>query len=102
MIKPISPDEIVISLPDEVIEVFNELLKKNWRGESTTVTIYQTDVADLVASAMNISRNEVFNRRYLDVEEYYRKAGWRVSYEKPAYNESFRAYFEFSRSREER
>jgi hypothetical protein len=46
---------------------------------------------------MGVSRQEVFDNQWLDIEDIYREAGWKVSYDKPAYNETYKAYFTFSR-----
>ena len=44
-----------------------------------------------------LNRNEIFNKGWLNIEEVYRSAGWKVNYDKPAYNESYDAYFTFER-----
>ncbi|MFZ5424563.1 MAG: hypothetical protein ACOZAO_02065 [Patescibacteria group bacterium] len=96
--KPITPSGVgkakSASLPDVVIEVFNELIAQNFYGGSASVK--QKDaVAMLVAKGLD--RNEIFKKGWLDVEEVYRKAGWKVYYDKPGYNESYDAYFRFSK-----
>ena len=97
MTKPITPREAVPesleNFPDAVIESFNDLIKQNLRNGQAV--IMQRDVADMIASRLMISRNEVYNRNYLDVEPFYRQAGWIVIYDKPAYNESYEAHFTF-------
>lgn len=101
MSKPITPREITKAkkeaLPDAVFDAFNELIAKNWDGHSATML--QKDVAALIASKLDISRQEVFDNHYLDVESLYRKAGWTVEYDKPAYCETYEATFKFSKSR---
>lgn len=101
MSKPITPGEITkakqSALPDEVLDAFNEMIAKNWNGSSATVM--QNEVAKLIASKLQIKRQEVFDNHYLDVESVYRKAGWKVEYDQPGYNESYEAYFEFSKKR---
>ena len=37
----------------------------------------------------------LYEKHYLDVEDAYRKRGWIVDYDKPAYNETYDAFFEF-------
>jgi hypothetical protein len=45
------------------------------------------------------TRQQVFDNNWLDVEDIFRKAGWKVNYEKPAYNESYPASFKFQQQR---
>ena len=98
-IKPLKPSEISkikqTNIPDEVIEVFNELITANWKG--THAVILQTDAAKLVAKRLKITQQQVFDKCFLDIEDIYRKEGWAVKYDKPAYNEDYEATFEFSK-----
>ncbi len=97
MTEPIKPSEIVDAqikeIPPAVVEVWNRMLIKKYRNGA--VVIKQEDVISELVVALNISRENVFANGYLDVEEMYRKAGWKVMYDKPGYNESYDAYFEF-------
>ncbi|MCZ7862618.1 hypothetical protein O9X98_14680 [Agrobacterium salinitolerans] len=97
MTQPIRPDEIaeakVGHIPAAVIEAFNKLIALNFSGGSAEVK--QADVINEVVSTTNLDRYEIIDKGYLNVEEIFRKAGWKVSYEKPDYTESFPAYFEF-------
>ena len=96
---PIRPSEVAAnreaSIPEAVFDVFNELIQNSWDGSSATVS--QNAAAAKVAEALNISRGEVFELHYLDVEAHYRKAGWTVMYDKPAYCESYEATFKFTK-----
>lgn len=95
--KPIKPSEVIDKkqelIPDEVIEAFNEMIAANWNGTSSTVS--QTEVYALIKKKLG----KDFPMNYLDVEDIYRKAGWKVNYDKPGYNESYGATFEFSKKR---
>lgn len=110
MSKAISPDQVAAqkakSFPDFVFDAFNELIAANFTTGSATV--YQSKVIDLILAkankgltsadiddGMGLSWNDVLNKGYLNVEEVYREAGWKVTYDKPAYNESYPASFEF-------
>ena len=100
-IKPISPMEVESekrkNFPREVFEAFNELIVEN--AGSGEITVKQKDVvARMVKKGLNA--NEIFKKGWLDVEDVYRKAGWKVDYDKPAYNEDYDAYFTFSRKRQ--
>ncbi|MCS4088582.1 hypothetical protein [Rhizobium sp. BK176] len=97
MTKPISPDDIAEAkighIPEAVVAVFNKMIALNYTGGSATVR--QEDVLKEIANTTTLDRGEIFDKGYLNVEEIFRAAGWRVSYTKPDYTESFPAYFEF-------
>ena len=99
MTKPITPDEIAEAkeayLPPEVIEVFNDLIAKNWSGMSAK--FLQEDAVSEITVRMGCHRTEVFRNKWLDVEDVYRASGWAVTYDKPGWNENYAATFEFRR-----
>lgn len=99
MSKPITPDEVVSeqqqNIPSEVFDAFNALIAKHWNGGAASFAA--SEAANLIASKMNLSRSEVFDNKYLDVESVYRKSGWKVTYDAPAYNETYEATFTFSK-----
>ena len=84
-VKPIKPGEIgkkkEANIPDVVFEVFNELLTKNYSGRSATI---RQEVVVKLLVEKGLKRNEIFDRGWLDIENVYRKAGWKVIYDKPA------------------
>ena len=98
-VKPISPDEILDArqaiIPDEVITVFNEMIVENWKGSYAHVD--QDEVVNRIAVRMNVERQVIFDKGWIDVEPIFRNVGWKVEYDKPAYCESYAAYFEFSK-----
>ena len=100
MSGPIKPKEVqdkkLASIPEEVYEAFNELIVDNWDGKSASVS--QKSASVLVARALDITEQDVYLRHLLDVEDVYRKAGWKVVYDKPGYNEDYEAFFVFSKS----
>lgn len=103
-VKPLTPEEAAklskaeheASIPDEVIEAFNELIKKNWR--TWTATVGQHEVIQLAVdkSGGRLSPTMIYDNKWLDVEELFRKSGWEVDYDKPAYNETYEPTFKFS------
>jgi hypothetical protein len=102
MTKPIKPEEIddkfSSSIPDFVFDIFNKLIVKNYNPNTKSSTVLQKDViAELIQH--DLTKESIFANHYLDVENFYVKAGWRVLYEKPvAYaGENFDAYFKFSK-----
>lgn len=96
-VKPVTPEDVTDhkrgSLPDAVLVVFNELIARDWDGDRARV--YQDEAAEKIAAALAVSTDLVFARKYLDVEPIYRESGWHVHYDKPGYNESYRAHYIF-------
>jgi len=93
--KPITPDEVRKELPDEVVEIFNDLIKQNWNGHEAVVK--QTEALTAITRRLEIEASEVFKRRLLDVEQAFREAGWKVEYDKPGWDETYDAFFRFSK-----
>lgn len=80
--------------PDFVIQAFNECIAESKTRHSNEVT--QDAVVERIMKLGSIERAAVFSNNFLDVEEFYRRAGWKVSFYKPAYYESTKAYFTFT------
>lgn len=100
----IKPEEIIekkqASIPDQVFEAVNEMIVKKWNGSDSTFR--QEDLVALILekfseSDLEQNRRKLFDNHWLDFEDVYRKAGWKVVYDKSAYNESYPATFAFSR-----
>lgn len=100
---PISPVEAKNkkgnNIPEVVFNAFNSLIIKNLiRGSAK---IIQNDVVDLIClevnpeTSKNFTSKEIFDNHWLDIEEHYEKAGWKVKYNKPFFDESFDAFFIF-------
>lgn len=83
------------SIPDVVLETFNRLIVKNL-SIGGRATVYQKDVVAALTAA-GLSRDQIFENHWLDVEDSYRDAGWKVAYDKPGYCEDYDAYFVFSK-----
>lgn len=95
MTEPIKPTDIIARKPDQVIEVFNELILKNWDGVQATVK--QSEAAKKIAERMGITISDVFEKKHLNIEEVFRQSGWSVVYDKPDYNETpYDPFFCFS------
>lgn len=95
-VRPLSPKEVVEkkinSIPDAVFEAFNDLIAKDFN--SAYAIVKQKEVVKLLVEK-GLKEKDIYDNHWLDVEEVYRKAGWKVEYDKPAYNEDYDAYFEF-------
>ena len=98
MIKPITPKEALKTkekqMPPEVIQVFNDLIIENIKEGCAVIN--QDEAASKISKALKLSKDLLFERGLLDVERYYEKAGWKVDYDKPGYNEDYPATFTFS------
>lgn len=96
--KPITPKEVVSLkkslIPDAVIESFNELIAENYSAEESSFKL-KSVVARMVKKGLKLK--DIHDNGWLDVEDIYEKAGWKVDYDQPGYNESYDAYFSFSK-----
>lgn len=96
-IHPIKASEIKSKkneqIPDVIFACFNELIAKEFSGQRAVVK--QDDVVALIVRK-GINQKDLYDNHWLDVEDAYRAAGWKVVYDKPAYCESYPAIFIFS------
>jgi hypothetical protein len=98
MTDPVTPETVVAhklsQVPDDVIKVFNDLIAVAFDG--TSAVVYQDDAIEgIIAKGIARTGKEVADRHWLDIEPVYRASGWTVAYDKPGYNESYRASFTF-------
>ncbi|MDB5193988.1 MAG: hypothetical protein JWN50_2 [Parcubacteria group bacterium] len=96
IVTAVKPAEVVnlkkSTIPAEVLEAFNSLIAENLQnGEARVV---QNEVVKILVEK-GLNREEIFKKGWLNVEEIYMNAGWRVGYDKPGYNESYEAFFIF-------
>jgi len=101
IIKPITPEELddIIPIPDFVIEAINNLIKKNYRGSSFTIKLQEIVQAIIANSRGSITQDKIYAEKWLDFEYIYRKNGWNVIYDKPGYDETYDAFFKFSKQK---
>lgn len=97
MVTAITPAQVTNErvFPDFVLEAFNFCIQKNFSGKCSTVKQNEVIEEIIVRSGRTILRADVFGEGYLNVEGVYRKQGWKVRYDKPGFNESYDAYYEF-------
>jgi hypothetical protein len=84
MSGPIRPEEVaarkIKNLPEQVFEVFNDLIAQDFDGHGATVD--QKDVVDrLVAAGFTTKR--IDDEDLCEVDAVYEASGWNVSYDKP-------------------
>lgn len=102
-IRPLTPEEaskkkqqhMISNIPDFVVEVVNDLIIKNYSKALGRSVVKQDDIVEQIVVRGYSSREELFNKKYLDIEPLFESYGWVVKYDKPAYNETYPATFEF-------
>lgn len=80
--------------PDFVVDAFNQCILAAMLKGSTEVEQEEV-IMRMMSLNPELKRQEIFDEHYLDVEDYYRSAGWKVMYHKPAYYEDWKAFWEF-------
>lgn len=99
-VKPISPSEILDNLdkiiPPVVIQAVNNLLMKEYRGGSVTI-LQDAIIKEIKNLDGTITKDQIYDNKWLDFESLYRQNGWSVEYDKPAYNETYAAKFIFKK-----
>ncbi len=100
MTLPFAPQEAresnACSIPVVIINAVNKLLAENI-GMGRTVTLKQDDILEAAGAGKdnNQFRQQIFDRGWLNLENVYSKYGWKVTYDKPAYCETYPATFTF-------
>lgn len=103
MVKPITPTGIgseCRELPDFVFTAVNNLLRDKFLSrKQSNATLRQGEIIEAILQVApdGTSRQDVFANSWLDFEDHYRDAGWEVRYDKPGYNESYEAFFVFTK-----
>ena len=97
MTAPIKPSEVVSkkasTIPKVVIETFNELIARHWNGATSTFKMQEAEI--LICSKLDCEPKYLYENHYMDIEDIYRAEGWAVYFDKPGYNESYSATYEF-------
>ncbi|HZJ65947.1 MAG TPA: hypothetical protein VFD36_20710 [Kofleriaceae bacterium] len=100
--SPLRPEDVVDKkrdrMPKEVIAAFDELIAEKWDGREAVIP--QPEVIERIKQKLvTLSGDDVIGRGYLDIEPIYEKVGWKVEYDKPAFNEAGTATFTFTKRR---
>jgi hypothetical protein len=108
-VKPFNPKEAaankISSIPPVVLKAVNQLLAEKYNQHG--VTLKQADVikrileldieGKLDGTCMELSAAILFDKGWFDFEDLYEKQGWKVTYDKPGYNESYDANWSFEK-----
>jgi len=101
MSGPISPGQVVAAkeqqIPEEVFQVVNDLIVEKWSNGSAT--ILQRDIVSRLRAIDGFEDIDFADKGWLDFEPVYRKKGWVVTYDKPGYNETYPASFQFRKAK---
>jgi hypothetical protein len=99
-IKPITPDEVragyINVIPQFVIESFNELIQKNFDGRCSLIHLSEVKSRAKAKQVNSALANTPFDDKWLNVERYYRDAGWIVQYESPDWGDTWKPFFRFT------
>jgi len=84
-------------IPDEIIIAVNSLIIKHLKPDGTAIVTQEEILKEVCGDPEcgKLTRNEIFDNNWLDIEDIYREKGWKVFYDIPSFNESYNAYFEF-------
>lgn len=87
------------NIPDAIINATTELIVAGI-SLSGSVTIKEKDIIKLACKKDdNLTSTKIYDNNWLDIEPIFRLAGWEVSYDKPAYCETYDATFTFSKKK---
>ena len=103
-VTPLTPKQVQEmhqkTIPEEIIFAVNRLLVKGGSEPPIRIVIEQNEVIEEATAIMKsngktIERDDFFKNHWLDFEPIFKEAGWKVTFKKPGYNESFPAYWTF-------
>ncbi len=98
-ILPITKEQVLQNIanhfPSFVIESFNQCIQESKAKGSDKVL--QKNVVNKIINLTEgaYTSSDIYNNKWLDIEVLYSQYGWRVTYHKPAFNESGESYFTF-------
>jgi hypothetical protein len=81
-------------IPPFVFQAVNKLLALNLSGDLSSFNQKEL-VAKIIELNPEVQSGELFEKKWLDFEPFYRANGWNVEYIKGAYYETFTPYWEF-------
>lgn len=96
-VKPITPNEVSVkAIPEAVIEAFNKLIMIKFDGSQSHIK--QKEAVSAIMKNMKLKDSKkIFDNHWLDVEPIFRKAGWKVTFDNPGFNETYEPSFIFKK-----
>jgi hypothetical protein len=96
-IAPIRPEDVPqlkkLVMPPAVIETFNSIIAKHYLNGKSNFT------KDEVVKALEekgMSRHDIYDNKWLDIEDLYRAEGWHVRYQSSGYSGDTKAMYYFT------
>jgi len=98
--KAITPNEVLENreryIHPDIIKVVNEILSQRFiRNSVCKITVKEIWEKFHILNP-EFDKKLLFKEKHMDFEDVYRKSGWVVQYDGPAYNETYDAFFKFS------
>ncbi len=101
-ITPTQAKEAAIkAVPDFVLEAFNELIVENLahgRAHFLAAAVVARIQEKAVRQGQQLTERDIYARKWMNVAPAYRRQDWKVVFDEPGYNESYKANFTFTRS----
>ncbi len=104
-VKPLAPGQAREALkelnkqrvPGFVVEIVNQMLTEG--SDRSSIVIRQDDVITQILNRghVGVTRGAIFDNHWLDFEDIFREGGWKVTYDKPGYGDSYAAYWRFEK-----
>ena len=82
---------------DIIIDAVNKLLVKNFSKRSSIIISQDELIKEIKSLNDAVTNSELFENHYLDIEDLYENYGWKVTYNKSAYNEESSSTFTFEK-----
>lgn len=84
------------TIPEEILGIVNDFLVARVHRKSFIIS--QQEIVDKL-SLTSITEAEALDKGWFDFEDAYRRRGWRVTYDRPGFNESYGAFWRFQVAR---
>lgn len=97
-VSPVSPDKLpkadkAFEIPPFIIHIVNKLIYDNWDGHQANV--WMSDIVRQISIITGFDKKTILQKRWLDIETTYRRAGYKVNYVAPPPLTKGEAFFEF-------
>jgi hypothetical protein len=81
-------------VPLKVIECWNDVVVKNLsKGSKISSKFNLEELKTYMEEKLSMNREEIQANGWFDLEDHFRKNGWSVNFDKPGYNEIYKAFF---------
>jgi hypothetical protein len=108
-VTPITPAEVLgvkaVTVPEGALKAWNEIITENYVDGRSHFTQKQLvdrilkNLKGVTHDGKRVTRFDIFDKGWLDLEDTFRQASWNVEYDKPGFNENYAANFTFTPKR---